>query len=81
MDSVVGKWEDTRKVYCCMDKEEKILPEKDRPGLVQSLGKLHELRDILAQLGFDDYVVSLNRIFEWIDEAVLIFNRIGGKRI
>ncbi|MBD5505359.1 MAG: hypothetical protein HDR09_16905 [Lachnospiraceae bacterium] len=63
-----------------MEKEEKVIPEKDRPGFVQSLGKVHELRDLLEQFGLDDYVTALNRIFEWIDDIVILLNGIGGKR-
>lgn len=55
-----------------MGNEEKIIPEKDRLGIVQALGKVHELRDLLEQMGFDDYVTALNRVLEWLNEIALI---------
>ncbi len=64
-----------------MEKEEKLIPEKDRPGLVQSLGKLHELRDICGQLGLNEYVAAFNRVFEWIDEVLILLDMFGGKRL
>ncbi|MBD5525567.1 MAG: hypothetical protein HDR04_14335 [Lachnospiraceae bacterium] len=64
-----------------MEKDEKVIPEKDRPGFVQSLGKVHELRDLLEQFGLDDYVLALNRVFEWIDDIVILLNGIGGNRL
>ena len=77
----MGKWNDTKEDYFCMEKEEKVIPEKDRPGFVQSLGKVHELRDLLEQFGLDDYVLALNRVFEWIDDMVILLNEIGGNRL
>ena len=64
-----------------MEKEEKVIPEKDRTGIVQSLGKVHELRDLLAQFGLDDYVLALNRLFEWIDDIVILLDKIGGNHL
>lgn len=77
----MGKWNDTKEAYYCMEKEEKVIPEKDRPGFVQSLGKLHELRDILEKLGLDDYVIAFNRVFEWIDEIVILLDKLGGNHL
>ncbi|MDE7132970.1 MAG: hypothetical protein K2O65_14480 [Lachnospiraceae bacterium] len=64
-----------------MEKEEKVIPEKDRPGFVQSLGKLHELRDILEKLGLNDYVIAFNRVFEWINDIVILLDKLGGNRL
>lgn len=76
------KCEETQAAYT--DKEEKVMPEHDKMGLVQALKILHSLRDILREdsefLGrpyFQSVADALDTIFEWIDNAVLLFNKIG----
>lgn len=55
--------------------EEKVIPERDRMGLVQALTILHRLRDILGE--YNDYAEALQVIFEWIDNMVLLLKKIG----
>ncbi len=55
---------------------ENVMVEKDRMGLVQALTVLHTLRDIST----DDYIrEAFNVVFEWIDNAVLLFKKFGDR--
>ena len=62
-----------------MDKEEKVINEKNSMGLVHALDILHKLRDLFETLeGFEDVVEAFNKVFGWVDEMVLLLNKIGG---
>ncbi len=55
--------------------DEKVMIERNRMGLVQALTVLHNLRDISG----DDHIrEAFNVVFEWIDNAVILFKKIGG---
>ena len=55
---------------------ENVMVEKDRMGLVQALTVLHTLRDIST----DDHIrEAFNVVFEWIDNAVLLFKKFGDR--
>lgn len=55
---------------------ENVMVEKDRMGLVQALTVLHTLCDISS----DDYIrEAFNVVFEWIDNAVLLFKKFGDR--
>lgn len=55
---------------------ENVMVEKDRMGLVQALIVLHTLRDMVA----DDHIrEAFNVVFEWIDNAVLLFKKFGDR--
>lgn len=55
----MGKWKETEEVYC-MDKEEKVIPETNCcTGFVQSLDRLHKMRDMAEQLELYDYLDHL----------------------
>lgn len=55
--------------------DEKVIVEKDRMGLVQALGILHNLRD----LSTDEYILeAFQVVFEWIDNMVLLLKKFGG---
>lgn len=72
----MGKLSDTEAAY--YDKEEKVIPETNKMGLVQVLTILHHFRDLQESYGLkSDVVDALNVIFEWIDNAVLLFHRLG----
>lgn len=72
----MGKWEDTQAVY--LEKEEKAIPERDKMGLVQALTVLHHLRDFLRTEELEPELAdALDVIFEWIDNAVLLFYKLG----
>ena len=62
-------------VPVCHAPEEKVIPERNRMGLVQALTILHKLRDICA--GESDLVDALDTVFVWIDEMVLLLNKFG----
>lgn len=54
--------------------DEKVIVEKDRMGLVQALGILHNLRD----LSTNEYILeAFQVVFEWIDNAVVLFMEFG----
>lgn len=56
--------------------DEKVIVEKDRMGLVQALGILHNLRD----LSTDEYILeAFQVVFEWIDNAVILFMKFGSR--
>lgn len=52
--------------------------ETDRMGLVHALGILHKVRDSLKCLGMDECVDAFNTVFEWIDNIVILLDKIGG---
>lgn len=55
--------------------DEKVIVEKDRMGLVQALGILHNLRD----LSTDEYILeAFQVVFEWIDNMILLLKKFGG---
>lgn len=61
------------------DQENKMTDEKNCcTGLVQSLDRLHKMRDIVEGLGLHEYVDAFNVVFRWIDEMVLLLHNIGG---
>ncbi len=76
----MGKWKETEEVYC-MDKEEKMIPETNCcTGFVQSLDRLHKMRDIAESLELHEYVEAFNVVFRWIDEMVVLLHKLGGDR-
>lgn len=78
---LMGKWKETEEAYY-MDEENKVIGENNCcTGLVQSLDKLHKMRDIAEQLGLNEYVDAFNVVFRWIDEMVLLLKKIGEIKI
>lgn len=76
----MGKWKETEEVYC-MDKEEKMIPETNCcTGFVQSLDRLHKMRDIAESLELHEYVEAFNVVFRWIDEMVVLLHKLGSDR-
>lgn len=73
----MGKWEDTKEAYQIRE-DEKIIPEKDRMGLVQALNILHSLRD--AYESCEDVREAFNAVFEWIDNATFYLKKYGYPR-
>lgn len=69
----MGRSEDTQEAY--YGQEEKVIPERNRMGLVQALTILHSLRDGLSSC--DDVVEAFNVVFEWIDNAIIFFKKFG----
>lgn len=58
--------------------EEKIIPERNRMGLVQALTILHHYRDNNVYNLFNpEFADALDTIFEWIDNMVLLLKKIG----
>lgn len=75
-DLIMGNWEETQAAY--FDKEEKVMPERDKMGLVQALTVLHHLRDFLRSEELEPELAdALDVIFEWIDNAVLLFHKLA----
>lgn len=76
----MGKWKETQEAYCSRENpEEKAIPEKDKMGLVQALAILHSLRDGFSQCKeMQEACEAFNVIFEWIDNAVILFEKLGG---
>lgn len=52
--------------------------ETDRMGLVQALDILHKIRDSLECLEMSECVDAFNVVFEWIDNIVILLDKIGG---
>lgn len=52
--------------------------ETDRMGLVHALGILHKIRDSLECLEMNECVDAFNVVFEWIDNIVILLDKIGG---
>lgn len=62
------------------EKEEKVIPQRDKMGLVHALTILHHFRDIQRSLGMEsELAYALDVIFEWIDNAVLLFYKFGSR--
>lgn len=62
-----------------MDKEEKVIPENNCcTGLVQSLDRLHKMRDMAESLELYEYVEAFNVVFRWVDEMVVLLHKLGG---
>ena len=60
------------------DKEEKVIPERDKMGLVQALTILHHFRDLQKCMGLQSELAdALDVIFEWVDNAVLLFHKLA----
>lgn len=77
----MGKWEETQEAYYSRENppEEKVIPEKNKMGLVQALTILHSLRDSFSSCKeMGEVNEALNVIFEWIDNAVILFAKFGG---
>lgn len=72
----MGKLEETEAAY--FDKKEKLMPERDKMGLVQALTILHHFRDLQKSFGLEsDLADALDTIFEWIDNADLLLHKLG----
>lgn len=67
----MGRYEDTQEAYY----GEKEIVERDKMGLVQALTILHRLRDASVDEGIRE---AFNVVFEWVDNAVILFSKIGG---
>lgn len=77
----MGKWEETQEAYHGREEtpEEKVIPEKNEMGLVQALTILHSLRDGFSSCKeMDGVSEAFNVVFEWIDNAVILFKKFGG---
>lgn len=72
----MGKWEETQEAYGIRE-DEKIIPQKDKMGLVKALNILHSLRD--AYESCEDVKEAFNTVFEWIDNAVILFKKFGDR--
>lgn len=70
----MGKWEDTKKVYQ-IGEDEKIIPEKDKMGLVQAMKILHGLQE--AYESCDEVREAFGTIFEWMDNAKIYSDILG----
>lgn len=70
----MGNWEATKEAYQIREGE-KIIPEKDKMGLVQALKILHGLRE--AYESCEDVREAFDTVFGWIDNAVILFKRWG----
>lgn len=57
--------------------EEKVILEKDKMGLVRALTILHSLRDGFSSC--DEIREAFNVVFEWIDNAIIIFKKFGDR--
>lgn len=61
-------------------KEEKIMEEMNPMDFVQALVILHKIRDMFDMLGcFEEVVDAFDKVFWWVDEMVLLINKIGGR--
>ena len=76
----MGKWGETEEAYHGWENpEEKVIPEKDKMGLVQALTILHSLRDGFSQCKeMQEVCEAFGTVFEWIDNAVVLFAKLGG---
>lgn len=71
----MGKWEDTQTAY--FDKEEKVMPERERMCVAQAMRLLHEVRD---SLGNDfPFIRVFDGVFDWVDKAVQIMEHGANK--
>ena len=53
--------------------------EIDRMDLVHALNILHNVRDSLKGLEMSECVEAFDVIFEWIDNVVILLNKLGEK--
>lgn len=70
----MGKWEETQEAYGIRE-DEKIIPKKDKMGLVQALNILHGLQE--AYESCDEVREAFNTIFEWMDNAKIYSDILG----
>ncbi|MBD5516091.1 MAG: hypothetical protein HDR06_15980 [Lachnospiraceae bacterium] len=64
-------------------KGENIIPEKNRMSLVHALMILHKVRRVeklMEQIGIEQCGEAFDVVFEWIDNVVILLNRIGGNK-
>ena len=64
-------------------KRENIIPEKNRMSLVHALMILHKVRKVeklMEQIGIEQSGEAFDVVFEWIDNVVLLLNKIGGNK-
>lgn len=54
--------------------------EKERMSLVHALQVLHNVRDSLKGLELSECVEAFDVTFEWINNAVLLLNKLGFKQ-
>lgn len=79
----MGKWEETQEAYCGRENpEEKVIPEKDKMGLVQALIILRILRGGLSSCrGMEKTCEALDVVLEWVNNLFLIMRGTdNGKR-
>lgn len=62
-----------------MDKEEKVIPEKDRMGLAQAFILLHKVHHAFDELGLRDEAEALEVLFHWVDEMSLLLKIVNGE--
>lgn len=76
----MGKWEETQEAYYSRENpEEKVIPERDKMGLVQALTILHSLRDSFSQCKeMQEVCEAFETVFEWIDNVVILSAKFGG---
>lgn len=72
----MGKWEETQEAYGIRE-DEKIIPKKDKMGLVKALNILHSLQE--AYESCEDVKEAFSTVFEWIDNAVILFKKSGDR--
>ncbi|MBD5524022.1 MAG: hypothetical protein HDR04_06315 [Lachnospiraceae bacterium] len=64
-------------------KRENIIPEKNRMSLVHALMILYKVQKaekLMEQIGIEQCGEAFDVVFEWIDNVVLLLNRIGGNK-
>lgn len=54
--------------------------EKERMSLSHALQVLHNVRDSLKVLEMSECVEAFDVTFEWINNAVILFNKLGSKQ-
>ena len=54
--------------------------EKERMSFVHALQVLHNVRDSLKGLEMSECVEAFDVIFEWIDNVVILLNKLGLKQ-
>lgn len=86
----MGHWDETAAVYADGRKNgaadinagTSSIPERNRMGLVQALMVLHKVRrmeKLMGQVGIEDCGEAFDVVFAWIDDMVLLLEKIGGK--
>lgn len=66
----------------CSVKGENIIPEKNRMSLVHALIIVHKVRrleKVLEQIGIEQCGEAFDVVFEWIDNTVLLLQKIGDR--